>query len=121
MLKSFVKTFLNALGLVCVWPCAALCWLEGWLHPGRDEFFDLGAQVFSLVPGTLGMYMRRAFYRYTLDECAADCFVGFGTIFAHRHAIVESGVYIGRYALLGSVILRRKCLIGSRARWAGNP
>lgn len=114
-MKSLFKAVLNAIARVLVWPCAVLCWLEVWFHPGREEWFSIGAQAFSLVPGTPGVYLRRAFYRYTLDYCAADCSIAFGSIFAHRKATVESGVYIGRCTLLGSVILRRKCLIGSRS------
>lgn len=115
MMKSSFKVTSNAIAMVLVLPCAMLCWLEEWLYPGREEWFSIWAQLFSLVPGTPGVYLRRGFYRCTLDYCAADCSIAFGSIFAHRKATVESGVYIGRCTMLGSVILRRKCLIGSRS------
>ena len=114
-MKSRFKVVSNAIAMVLVWPCAVLCWLEEWIHPGREEWFSIWAQAYSLVPGTPGVYLRRAFYRLTLDYCAANCSIAFGSIFAHRKATVESGVYIGRCTLLGSVILRRNCLIGSRS------
>jgi acetyltransferase-like isoleucine patch superfamily enzyme len=115
MLKSFLKLVLDGFALICVWPCAFTCWLEGFVFPGREEMFGFWAQLFSLAPGTIGMYFRRAYYRYTLDECAADCFIGFGVVFAQRKVVIEQGVYLGRNTLSGSVILRRRCLIGSRS------
>ncbi len=115
MLKSFLKTIFSGLALAAVWPCAATCWLERWLVPCRDELFGFWGHCVALLPGTPGMYLRRAFYRYTLDACAPDCFIGFGTLFSTRQAVIESAVYIGNYALIGSVVFRRACLIGSRA------
>jgi virginiamycin A acetyltransferase len=114
MLKSSLKTFFSGLSLAAVWPCAATCWLEWRLHPTREELFGFWAQCFALGPGTPGMYLRRAFYRWTLDGCASDCYIGFGSVFSTRHARIESAAYVGTFALVGSVILRAKCLIGSR-------
>jgi virginiamycin A acetyltransferase len=73
------------------------------------------AQAISLVPGRVGVYLRRAFYRLTLDHCAMDCTISFGAFFSRRSARVHSGVYIGAYAIIGSVCLERDCLVGSRA------
>lgn len=115
MLKPLVKSLFNGIALAAVWPCAATCWLERLLLPAREELFGFWSHCLALGPGTPGMYLRRAFYRYMLDACAADCFIGFGTVFSHRRAVVESTAYIGNYALIGSAVLRRACLIGSRA------
>jgi virginiamycin A acetyltransferase len=70
--------------------------------------------VMALAPGLPGMYVRRAFYRLTLDDCAADFFIGFGSVFTRRQVRVEHGVYIGPYSLIGAAMLRRGCLVGSR-------
>ena len=67
------------------------------------------------MPGDPGVYLRRSFYRQTLHRCSSRCFISFGAIFTHRQVIVEDDVYIGVYALIGSVRLGRGCLIGSRA------
>ncbi len=95
-------------------PFAATCWLATALGRGGTEVFRLWAQFFAVVPGLPGSYLRRAFYRLTLDHCAADCHIGFGALFAHRESRVGSGVYIGNYAMLGKVNLGDDCLIGSR-------
>ncbi len=73
------------------------------------------AQLFALVPGLPGVFVRRAFYRLTLERCTGSFFVGFGAFFSHRGSIVEDAVYVGPYAIVGSSRLRRGCLIGSRA------
>jgi len=112
---------MNGLALAFAWPCAVLVWLEELLHSGRDECFGFFANVFALCPGLPGMYLRRAFYRWTLQGCAPDVFIGFGTIFSSREAVLESGVYIGVYAVIGSVILRKNCLIGTRASLLSGP
>jgi acetyltransferase-like isoleucine patch superfamily enzyme len=41
--------------------------------------------------------------------------MGFGALFFHRQVIVEEGVYIGPYAVVGCARLRKGCLIGTRA------
>jgi virginiamycin A acetyltransferase len=114
MLKSLVKSLLNVIALAMTWPCSFMCYLERIGNPNREGVYCFWAQCFALLPGTPGMYLRRAFYRLPLDGCAPDCFLGFGVLFSTRRAVVESQAYVGTYALIGSVILRRTCLIGSR-------
>jgi acetyltransferase-like isoleucine patch superfamily enzyme len=60
------------------------------------------------------VFLRRAYYRLTLDRCASNFHVGFGALFTHRHALVEKDAYIGPYALVGFAHLGEGCLIGSR-------
>lgn len=69
----------------------------------------------AIIPGLPGCYLRRAYYRMTLDHCASDCHIGFGALLSHRDSRINSGVYIGNYTLLGKVNLKDGCLIGSRA------
>jgi acetyltransferase-like isoleucine patch superfamily enzyme len=99
-----------------VLPATLCCRIENRICGSRSNrcFIALG-QFFSLLPGLSGQYLRRAFYCGTLQRCCWDCKIGFGAIFSQREAIVERGVYIGTYALLGHVALRDGCLIGSRA------
>jgi acetyltransferase-like isoleucine patch superfamily enzyme len=104
-----------ALSLAITAPCALICWLEKSLAPGREGVFLFWAHLLALAPGLPGAYLRRGFYRQTLDACAGNFYVGFGAYFTHRMVCVEGGVYIGSYALIGSAILRKNCMIGSRA------
>jgi acetyltransferase-like isoleucine patch superfamily enzyme len=109
-----LKNVANAIALILAAPCAGMALVERRLGSNRDAVFNFWTHVFALAPGLPGMYVRRAFYRMTLDDCALDFFIGFGTLFTHRQARVEPGVYIGPYGLIGGATLRRGCLIGSR-------
>jgi len=65
------------------------------------------------VPGLVGVYLRRAFYRLVLPRCAADCWLGFGTVFSHPTARVGRRVYVGVGCCLGDVTLEDDVLLGS--------
>lgn len=113
--RKILKRCANGASLVVVAPSVLLCRAARWARPQSEAVFDLFAHCWALAPGRPGMYLRRAFYRCTLDRCAADWHIGFGSQFTHQTAHVESGVYIGSYALIGSAKLGAGCLIGSRA------
>lgn len=114
-MRATIKLILNVLALVLMAPLGIPCALEKLLLPQCETLYIIGAQLVSLLPGLPGSYLRKAFYWYTLDACSLECFIGFGTFFTHRSALIERGVYIGRCALLGSVNLREGCLIGSKS------
>src|SRR3954469_972491 len=109
-----VKRLIDGCCLVLVSPAAALCGVEARLTAGSETAFEFWAQAFALVPGVAGVFVRRAFYRLTLERCGRTFFVGFGAICSHRAITIEEDVYIGPYAIVGSSSLRRGCLIGSR-------
>lgn len=101
--------------MLVVSPCALTSLLEQRISQSAAGVFRFWGDVMSVLPGLPGAYLRRAYYCWTLESCSSRCHIGFGTIFAHRQATVEDSVYLGTYSLLGSVLLRRACLIGSRA------
>jgi virginiamycin A acetyltransferase len=106
---------LNIVAVVMVFPCVATCWLESRFRPGAEGVFNFWTHVLALSPGFPGIFVRRAFYRLTLESCGINCTVGFGAFFSHRTARVEDDVYIGPYAVVGSANLGAGCLIGTRA------
>lgn len=114
-MRLVMKTFLNGVCLALVAPCALSSWLEDHLTNGSESMFVFWAHVFSVFPGLPGVFLRRAYYRLTLDRCASNFYIGFGALFTHRHARVEQDAYIGAYALVGCAHLGQRCLIGSRA------
>ncbi|MEE4382500.1 MAG: acyltransferase [Pseudomonadales bacterium] len=113
-MRSHLKDLFNLVALLLLAPCAALLRLFDVIGFGASEWFRFCSQMVALVPGIPGNYLRRAYYRWVLTECAADCQLSFGVLFSHREARVESGVYVGPYTLLGHVVLREGCLLGSR-------
>lgn len=110
-----LKRALNVTALVIVSPVALICAIEHALSPRTQRSFAFWAQVFAVLPGAPGVFLRRAFYRWTLERCAEDVTIEFGALFSRRSAILESGAYIGPYALIGSAWIQRNSLIGSRA------
>ena len=82
------------------------------LSTRRDTLFVTSAQWLSLIPGTGGCYLRRAFYRLTLTECADDMYTGFGTFVSHPTARIGRRVYIGSNCTIGTVALGDGVMIG---------
>jgi virginiamycin A acetyltransferase len=110
-----IKGLANGVSLAIATPAAAMCWLETKATDRGESVFAFWAQLFAILPGRPGMYLRRAFYRLTLESCDARCYIGFGAICSHRDVRIERDVYIGTYTLIGSAWLHERCLIGSRA------
>src|SRR5436305_1746670 len=111
-MNNILKTLADALALMLVLP-AFLLYLLGALTAGRERSFPGWSQAFSLLPGTTGVYLRRAFYRLVLPRCASGSWIGFGTVFSHPTASVGRNVYIGINCCLGDVTLEDDVLLGS--------
>jgi acetyltransferase-like isoleucine patch superfamily enzyme len=112
-MRSVLKTAANFLGLLVVVPA----WLPYALVArlfGTDRAFPGWSQLFALLPGLTGVYLRRAFYRLALSRCTDDCWIGFGTVFSHAGAQVGHHVYVGVYCVLGDVTLEDDVLLGSQ-------
>jgi len=115
-MKTAIKFALNLISQILILPFAIICKLETIILPGHSEvLFNICAHIMAVLPGLPGSFLRRAFYTLTLDSCSSHCHIGFGSIFSHRSATIERHVYIGNYALIGSVNIGEYSLIGSRA------
>jgi len=80
---------------------------------GRIEAIYLfWAHWSALLPGLPGDYFRIAYYRLTLEECALESRIEFGSFFAHPQARLSRGAYIGPYCVFG------RCSIGERTQIA---
>ncbi len=112
-LRPLLKHAIDAASLVFVAPAAAMCELEA-RTTSAESTFAFWAQAFAIVPGLPGVFLRRAFYRLTLESCGHSFFIGFGALVSHRAACIEDDVYVGPYAVIGSCRLQQGCLIGTR-------
>jgi len=114
-MKQFIKRALNFISQLIVLPLVIPCKLEEWLFSRHAEtVFHTCTNLVALFPGLIGMFLRRAFYSLTLENCSTHCYIGFGVLFSHRNVTVEKHVYIGNYTMIGSAHLGEHCLIGSR-------
>jgi virginiamycin A acetyltransferase len=74
--------------------------------------YTLFAHLFGMVPGLPGDYLRIAYYKLTLSECALTSRISFGSFFAHPEVRLGANVYIGSYCIIG------KAEIGARTQIA---
>jgi acetyltransferase-like isoleucine patch superfamily enzyme len=111
--RQVIKSVIDGVCRAAVMPCEWSCAID---RLGNGEaVFVFWSQCFALVPGSPGVFLRRAFYRATLTDCGSNFFIGFGAMFSHPGATIEDSVYVGPYAIIGLSRLRKGCLIGSRA------
>lgn len=80
---------------------------------GRDEALQAASQLLALAPGKTGSYLRVAFYKRVFSRMGADCYVGFGTIFATPEVALGDRVYIGPFCNVGHVDVGNDVLLGS--------
>lgn len=106
------KTTVRVIALVSVSPLLLLYWLLRPISRG-DELFAAFSQTLSLIPGLVGSYLRIAFYRCVMKQCASDSFIGFGSLFSHQGTELHSGIYIGPQCNIGLSVIHRNCLLGS--------
>src|SRR5438105_5544935 len=111
-MKQICKVVADALAAVVVLP-AIILYSLGRLAFGTPKAFPGWSQLFSLIPGTTGVYLRRAFYRFVFDRCDSGASIGFGTVFSHPTCSIGRNVYIGAFCCLGEVTLHEDVLIGS--------
>ncbi len=109
--RNQARRLANAVALVLTSPLW-LAVLAFGFHRNQLWFLSC-AQFLSLIPGLIGVYLRRGYYRMTLAQCADDAHIEFGTWFAHRQASVGKGVYIGGRCTLGMVEIGDHSLLGS--------
>jgi len=113
MMRPALKRTIDALCTVLVAVPGITSALERRLSDG-ESVFSFWAQAFALAPGLPGVFIRRAYYRQTLESCGRTFFIGFGALVAHRHARIDDDVYVGPYAVVGCCHLEHGCLIGTR-------
>jgi acetyltransferase-like isoleucine patch superfamily enzyme len=80
---------------------------------GPQRTFPGWSQLFSLLPGTIGVYLRRAFYVLVLPACGRNSSISFQTVMSHPTATIGNNVYVGVGCMLGDVSLEDDGLIGS--------
>ena len=111
-MREMAKTTLNRLCTLAVLP-AYVAYRLASLVLEPDQAFHGASQGMSLLPGVSGEYLRRAFYRLTLEACSDDCCLSFGTVFSKRGARVGRRVYVGTGCTLGLVTLEDDALLAS--------
>jgi acetyltransferase-like isoleucine patch superfamily enzyme len=110
--KAAAKAAARGVALAAVLPVLA-CYRVNARLVGRDQAIETATQFLSLVPGTTGQYLRRAFLRRTLAACHPTALVEFGTIFSQAGGVLGENVYVGPGCVLGLVRLERDVLLAA--------
>jgi len=99
----------------------ALAFLPG-LISGFGRFpvmFTFFAQLFAVVPGIPGVFLRGAFYKLTLEDCSIDSSIAFGSFFSRRRVIIAPHVSIGSYCVIGQARIGSRTQISSHVEIPG--
>ena len=104
-MRARIKKLIDGIAIVIMAPAAGLCRVTG--------TFSFWSQTVSLIPGTIGVTLRRAFYHLVLPTCEANVCISFGTTISHRTTRLHRNAYIGNYCTLGDVTIEEDALIAS--------
>lgn len=110
-MREVLKSLARGVALFLVLPELMIYWLKCPLL-GRDRALEGSSQTLSLVPGLIGVYLRRAFLMQVLASCHRSVVVEFGTLFSQAGAELGENVYIGPRCHLGLVTIGHDTLIG---------
>lgn len=111
-MKSTMKSAMAALCRLVVLPMVLVYRIQVTLS--RDErVFSGWSQLWSLLPGMSGVYLRRAFFQLTMKHCSGDAWISFGTLFSHSDASIGRSAYLGNYCSIGAVQIGDDVLIAS--------
>jgi virginiamycin A acetyltransferase len=108
-MKALVKSVVTAIALLLVLPFALLEKLARSMV-GHDVFFAAQGELFSLLPGKTGSYLRNAFYHLTLRQCPLNLRLLLGTMFTHSDVEIGQRVYFGAHCLVGMARIGDDCL-----------
>lgn len=80
---------------------------------GADRALEGSSQLLSLIPGTAGQYLRRAFLARVLADCHPTATIGFGVLFSRTGASVGPGAYVGPRCHIGLAAIEADVLLAS--------
>ncbi len=111
-MRSIIKTLFRGFFLVLILPIWILYLIQRSFTGISTAFYDF-SQLMSLFPGTIGNYLRYAFYTYTLAKLGKDACICFGATLSHPKIEIGRSVYIGPFCNLGLCSLGDHVLLGT--------
>jgi acetyltransferase-like isoleucine patch superfamily enzyme len=119
-MKELVKSLARALATVAIAPNLVSFHIRAAVL-GRDRAVNGSTQALSLIPGIVGQYLRRAFLKQTIAECASSTAIEFGTLFSQAGTRIEENVYIGPRCHIGLAHIERDVLIAAGVHIPSGP
>ena len=112
MKKAFKRAIFYISSMI-VSPLVITDKIEKYFTKSEQAFVFMGMAL-SLIPGTIGSYVRAAYYFFTLNDCSWEFHIGFGSIVTHRAAKIERHSSIGMYCILGCVRIGEDVMLANR-------
>jgi acetyltransferase-like isoleucine patch superfamily enzyme len=109
---KIVKLVLLGFFVICVSPLILLTRL-GYLFR-FEEFLDMFGKMLSVFPGRPGSYLRIAYYKFVIRSIHSSVHIDFGSFLSRRDTVIEPGVVIGAYSIIGQAHIKKNTLISSR-------
>ena len=81
--------------------------------------FMSGSRLVALLPGAFGIYVRRYWYRWTLDACGPDLVVDWLTAFKTPSVRVGRNVFVGAMCWIAEADLGDHVMIATRVAIQG--
>lgn len=110
--RDAAKWIAHALSWLVVTP-SILSWAIRGAIIGRDRALEGSTQLYSLLPGLTGQYLRRAFLTRALRSCARSATIEFGTVFSSTAATIGPRAYVGPGCHLGWVNIEADALLAA--------
>jgi virginiamycin A acetyltransferase len=111
--RRLANLVLNVIGVLFALPFILWTRLVRGLLRSQMSYTS-SAYFLGIMPGVIGMAMRRAFYCTTLAECRWDLVMHFGSVITHSTARIGPRVWIGAYSLIGRCHIEGNVIVGSR-------
>lgn len=108
-MRKILKSIFSLIIKILILPAYLLCLIED--DKGK-YFFQTFAQCFAIIPGIIGIYIRKEFYNMVLEDSHVN-YILFGTIIANKKVKIGEGVGIGGYSIIGSCEIGDGAAIGN--------
>lgn len=119
-MKSTAKTLLRIAATIAIAPLLFTYFVHS-RFASADSSLETHSQILSLLPGTIGSYLRVAFYRRTLAYCDPTATIAFGSLISKIDTRIHANVYIGPRCMLGCVTLEDDVLLGPAVQIPSGP
>ncbi len=111
-MKNLIKQSLFLIAAIAISPITLLYFVLKLVIKG-DSLIAAFAQLLSLIPGRIGVYLRAGFYRFTFTSCSPDAVISFLVLFSQQDTEIAEGVYIGPQCNIGKCKIEKDTLLGS--------
>lgn len=111
-MRDAAKLTVHVIATVAVLPQLVSFWIRS-LVLGRDRAVQGSTQALAIIPGLIGICLRRAFLARVLPHCSRLATIEFGVLFSSAEATVGEYAYIGPYCSIGFAEIGNDVLIAS--------